>query len=383
MTVKSCPICNSVSLFTFFLRCNVPTNENLIFENQDDALDTPRGDLTSVICKDCNFIFNQTFNFSLMNYGDNYENSQNSSVFFQNHISNLVNDLIKKSNIRDSRILEIGCGDGYFLKQLVQDNSWNNTGIGYDPSYVESKTNLENIRFEKLFFDDSCKEESDFIISRHVIEHIPEPIPFLKNIRKISKPHTRIFFETPTVEWILKNHVFWDFTYEHCSFFTKNSLTTAFQIAGFKVKSVKPVFNNQYLWLEAVPSNSQIITKNPLLLKSAEIFQSSVKNKKEELTSKFKKLMKHGNIALWGAAGKSVCLANTIDPNRELIECLIDLNPKKWGKFIPGTGHEIINFTEIEKRKIKTAIIMNPNYYDEIKKLIIEQNLDIILINSE
>ena len=93
--------------------------------------------------------------------------------------------------------------------------------------------------------------------------------------------------------------------------------------------------------------------------------------------------MKHGNIALWGAAGKGVCLANIIDPNRESIECLIDLNPKKWGKFIPGTGHDIINFTEIEKRKIKTAIIMNPNYYDEIKKLIIEQNIDINLINSE
>lgn len=383
MIIKICPVCNSTSLFTFFLRSNVPTNENLIFENQDDALNVPRGNLTSVICKDCNFIFNQTFNFSLMNYGDNYENSQNSSVFFQNHISNLVNDLIEKSNIRDSRILEIGCGDGYFLKQLVQDDSWNNVGIGYDPSYVESKTNLENIRFEKSFFDDSCKEESDFIISRHVIEHIPEPISFLKNIRKISKPQTRIFFETPTVEWILKNHVFWDFTYEHCSFFTKNSLITAFQIAGFKIKSVKSVFKNQYLWLEAIPSNSQIITKNSSLLKSAEIFQSSVKNKKEELKSKFKKLMKHGNIALWGAAGKGVCLANIIDPNREFIECLIDLNPKKWGKFIPGTGHEIINFTEIEKRKIKTAIIMNPNYYDEIKKLIIEQNIDLILINSE
>jgi hypothetical protein len=135
--------------------------------------------------------------------------------------------------------------------------------------------------------------------------------------------------------------------------------------------------------LEAIPSNSQIITKNSCLLKSAEIFQSSVKNKKEKLKSKIKKLMKHGNIALWGAAGKGVCLANTIDPNREFIECLIDLNPKKRGKFIPGTGHEIINFTEIEQRKIKTAIVMNPNYYDEIKKLIIEQNLDILLINSE
>ena len=56
---------------------------------------------------------------------------------------NLVNDLIKKSNIRDSRILEIGCGDGYFLKQLVQDNSWNNTGIGYEVLRL-STTGYEN-----------------------------------------------------------------------------------------------------------------------------------------------------------------------------------------------------------------------------------------------
>ena len=82
------------------------------------------------------------------------------------------------------------------------------------------------------------------------------------------------------------------------------------------------------------------------------------------------------------AAGKGVRMANIIDPNHEIIECLIDLNPKKCGKFIPGTGHEIINFSEIEKRKIKTAIVMNPNYYNEIKKLIKEQNLDIILMNS-
>ena len=383
MTVKSCPICNSVSLFTFFSRDNVPTNENLIFENYDDALNITRGNLTSTICKVCDFVFNQSFDFSLMNYGSNYENSQNSSVFFQNHISNLINDLIVKSQIRNSKILEIGCGNGYFLKQLVKNDSWKNFGIGYDPSYIESKKNSQNIRFEKSFFDDSCKEDSDLIISRHVIEHIPEPIPFLKSIRKISKPQTKIFFETPTIEWILKNHVFWDFTYEHCSFFTKNSLTTAFQIAGFKVKSVKSVFNNQYLWLEAVPSISQNITTNPSLQKHAKVFQSFVKNKEEKLKSKFKKLMKNGNIALWGAAGKGVCMANTIDPKHEFIECLIDLNPKKWGKFIPGTGHEIINSTEIEKRKIKTAIVMNPNYYNEIKKLIKEQNLDIILINSE
>ena len=98
---------------------------------------------------------------------------------------------------------------------------------------------------------------------------------------------------------------------------------------------------------------------------------------------KIKKLSNNGNIALWGAAGKGVSLANIIDPNCELIECLIDLNPKKWGKFISGTGHEIINHSEIEKWEIKTAIIMNPNYYDEIKKLMKNKNIKINLVTLQ
>jgi len=382
MISKICPVCNSMHLYNFFSKTNVPTTPNLIFDTQEDAINTPRGNLTLVICENCDFVFNQSFNLSLVNYGDNYKNSQNSSTYFKNYISNLVDELIKKYNIRDSKILEIGCGDGYFLKQLVQNDSWKNFGVGYDPSNNTTET-MKRIRIEKSFFDDTCKEESDFTISRHVIEHIPNPIHFLKNIRKISKPQTKIFFETPTVEWILKNNVFWDFGYEHCSLFSQNSMTTAFQIAGFKVNSIKSVFKDQYLWIEAVPSDVNYITKNSNLLKLAKSFQSLVKQKENELKSKLEKLIKNGNIAFWGAAGRGVSLANIIDPDRKSIECLIDLNPEKWKKFIPGTGHDIINFTEIEKRKIKTAIVMNPNYFDEIKKFIIEQNININLINPD
>jgi len=381
--ISKCPICKSESLFKLLSRPNIPVHENLIFDKQDEALKIERGNLNSVICEDCEFVFNQTFNNSLMNYGKGYENSQNSSVFFKKHISNLVDELIKKHHIRNSKILEVGSGNGYFLKNLVKNNSWKNFGIGYDPSYNLSETNLDNLRFEKKFFDNTCKENVDVIISRHTIEHIPEAIPFLKNIRKISKPQTKIFFETPNVEWILKNEVFWDFTYEHCSFFTKNSLITAFQTAGFKVNSIKSVFENQYLWLEAIPSTPEIITKNSKLLEFAKIFKSSLKRNEEELKSKIRKLTKNGNVALWGAAGKGVSLTNIIDPNQKLVECLIDLNPKKWGKFISGTGHEIINYTEIEKREIKTAIIMNPNYYDEIEELVKNENIKIDLIKSK
>ena len=100
---------------------------------------------------------------------------------------------------------------------------------------------------------DSADVHADVVICRHVIEHIPDPGVLLGAIRGAlaQSPSAFLFFETPTVEWILRNRTFWDFFYEHCSLFSVNSLTTAFQQAGFQVMRVAPEFGGQYLWLEA------------------------------------------------------------------------------------------------------------------------------------
>lgn len=381
--ILNCPICKCENLLKLLSRENVPVHENLIFDTSDEAKKIQRGNLSIVICTKCEFVFNQSFDIKLMDYGNSYENAQNSSLFFNKHVSSLIDKLINKHQIQNSKILEIGCGNGYFLKKLTSNDSWNNFGVGYDPSFNDSKVNQKNIRIEKKFFDETCDEQVDVIISRHTIEHIPQPIEFLKNIRKISKSNTRIFLETPTVEWIIKNHIFWDFTYEHCSFFTKNSLVTALQIAGFKVISIDNIFEGQYLWIEAISSDSEIVTYNPSLIESSKNFQYLIKKKEEEFNLKIKKYLEIGKVGIWGAAGKGVCLTNILDPDSDIIECLIDLNPKKWGKFISGTGHEIINYPKLKKRRLNTVIVMNPNYYDEIDELIKNEYREIDLIKSD
>lgn len=380
--MKNCPICDSSSFEKIVFRTNVPVHENLIYETTNEAKQIPTGEILSMMCKQCNFVFNQKFDLSKLSYGDGYNNSQNSSKFFKDHVDSLIQQLISKTLLEKKRILEIGCGDGYFLKKLLNETD-KNFGIGYDPSYNESNESLDDIRIEKKFFDDTCKEDADLIISRHTIEHIPEPIKFLKDIRKISKLNTRIFIETPDVEWILKNSVFWDITYEHCSFFSKNSISTALQISGFQINSIKKIFNNQYMWIEAIPSNSTNITFNNSLNSFVANFSEKYEQKQNEFQAKILNFRKKGNVAVWGAAGKGVNFTNMLDPNHDLIDCLIDLNPKKWGKFIAGTGHEIINFTDIENREINTAIVMNPNYFDEISSLVKENNLQLELVNTE
>ena len=77
--------------------------------------------------------------------------------------------------------------------------------------------------FARRYYGPECADiRADVVISRHVIEHVPDPVALLKTVRLalVGSPHARVYFETPDVTWILKNRVIWDLFYEHCSLFT-------------------------------------------------------------------------------------------------------------------------------------------------------------------
>jgi len=65
-----------------------------------------------------------------------------------------------------------------------------------------------------------------------------------------------------------------------------------------------------------------------------------------------------------------------------LISLIIDINPQKQNKFLPGTGHPIIGYHELLKRDIKSVIILNPNYRKEIENLLQESGADNINIHE-
>lgn len=87
-----------------------------------------------------------------------------------------------------------------------------------------------------------------------------------------------------------------------------------------------------------------------------------------------------GNVAIWGTGAKGVTFVNNVDPNCALVNCVIDVNPNKQRKFIPGAGHLVISPEEIEIHQINNIIVMNPNYFGEIKQSLENKNLNINLI---
>src|SRR2546428_372222 len=77
-----CPACRSEETVEFLRRSNVPVHQNLLCRSHEAALGVARGTLAMTICSQCAFVFNAAFDSSLLDYGEEYENTQTYSPAF-------------------------------------------------------------------------------------------------------------------------------------------------------------------------------------------------------------------------------------------------------------------------------------------------------------
>lgn len=383
---RRCPVCDGVSLETFVRRAEQPVHQNLLAGRRDEARGVARGQLDMAVCGGCGFVFNTTFDAGLLSYGEHYDNTQSCSPHFEAYLDGLVEDLVTRCGVRDARIVEVGCGKGEFLHKLVGYPGANNQGQGFDPSYLGPPSALDGrLRFHTRYYGADCTDvPADVVICRHVIEHVADPLPLLKSVHAALANADRalVFFETPCVDWILRHRVVWDFFYEHCSLFTAPSLSHAFGLAGFEVDRVDHVFGGQYLWLQAHKPDRAAVPPAPGPGDTLQLARDYGREEGEMRRRWFDRLSgRPGRVALWGAGAKGVTLANLVDPGCSLIDCVVDLNPNKQGKFLPGTGHPIVGPAELAARGVTAAVLMNPNYRDENLALLASMGLSVDLLD--
>lgn len=387
MTADQCPVCGQSRIRRFLRRESVPVHQNLVVATQQAARSAARGDLDLAVCECCGFVFNRAFDLSRLAYGEDYDNTQSCSPYFDAYMDGLVQTLVERCGVRNATIVEVGCGKGQFLRKLVTYPGAGNRGIGFDPSYVGPDSDLNgSLSFRRRYYDDGCTDvAADVVVCRHVIEHVPQPLDLLRAVRAAlaQSPGARVFFETPCVEWILSNRVVWDLFYEHCSLFSAASLRCAFERSGFAVERVEHVFGGQYLWLEArvgaQPTPGEPAGRDVVGL--AERFGVAERELVQTWLQRLEDLAKRGKVALWGAGAKGATFANLVDPHRALIDCVVDLNPNKQGRFIPGTGHRIVGPDDLAARGVRTAVLMNPNYREENRRLLAAAGLAVDLVD--
>ena len=83
-------------------------------------------------------------------------------------------------------------------------------------------------------------------------------------------------------------------------------------------------------------------------------------------------------LAIWGSGSKCVAFLTTLGLSDE-IGCIVDINPHRHGKFIPGPAKEVMPPEFLKEYQPATVIVMNPIYRDEIADMVRNMQLDAVI----
>ena len=323
--------------------------------------------------KALDFVENAAFDPGLAVYDTDYQNNQSLSPKFFGHLDDVLG-LLKASYPAGARLVEVGCGKGYFVELIQADGTFSIEG--FDGAYEGGNPAIGK---RYLTADDSLT--ADLVILRHVLEHIRKPHEFLGLLKKIFGD-ADTYIEVPDFDWITKNHAFFDITYEHVNYFSPRSLT--FLFSEHRKKGL--MFDGQYQFILASLGKLQVekfsdaytIADNWDVHRFEDFFP--------EFRARIEQISRAADqpgscLYIWGAATKGVMFCHHL---KELapdlfdkIKGAIDINPKKVGRYLPSSKLPVLDpetFSTIS-RGDEIVLIANPNYEAEICATLIENGL--------
>jgi 2-polyprenyl-3-methyl-5-hydroxy-6-metoxy-1,4-benzoquinol methylase len=176
---------------------------------------------------------------------------------FQDTIVKRLAPIVRKN----MKVLDVGCSTGHFLDALKGKVK---TRVGLELSQDEAsfiRKNLDFPVYSAPIEEEKIKEGPfDLITCFQVLEHIEDPLSFLKALGKNLKPNGLLYLELPNIDDVLltvyesKEYADFYFREPHLSYFSAKTLSTMLKNAGFigRIRTVQDYnLSNHLQWLLA------------------------------------------------------------------------------------------------------------------------------------
>jgi SAM-dependent methyltransferase len=142
-------------------------------------------------------------------------------------------------------MLEIGCAAGYFLRE-ASSRGWEVFGVELSPMMRKRAEETAGCRvFASLEQAGSWERRFDCVAMFEVIEHLDEPLHFMREVRAAMTPGAMLVLSTPNfgAPEALRNpqHYHWFSPPAHISYFTPSTLRRCVEEAGFEAVQIKGV----------------------------------------------------------------------------------------------------------------------------------------------
>lgn len=339
-----CRICNSsVSVYETFE--NVPRHVSVL---KKEPFKYEGQSVIFYECSKCNHYQIEYDNSE--DYYDDYimlPHADSISLFRDRQIKNL-----HSLNPSATSFIEIGCGDGGFLKHASE---YYTRVVGNEPSKVYNKLTVEK-GFECLssYINNEFKvdETFDAFCAKQVFEHLPNPKETLTKIFEMLNEGGVGFIEIPNGAKTLYDSRYFDIFTDHVNYFTPSSLAKLAEESGFVVVRVEETFGGDYLECYVKKQTKQL----------------NIKERKATEIAYLKEIAKqYTKVGAFGAGAKGFVTMTALE-NTISFSFIFDNDPHKTGRFLPNTQTPITLPKADDINSLDLIIVFAASYQDEVVK---------------
>lgn len=344
--------------------------------------------LRLMVCEDCHLVQTEDYAGYETLFTDDYAYFSSFSSSWLEHAKHYVLAMIKRFGLTSqSTVVEVAANDGYLLQYVKS------AGIrcyGIEPTASTAKAAREKgIDIVDQFFGVVLAErlvaqnlQADLITANNVLAHVPDINDFVSGFSYLLKQNGVATFEFPHLLSMVRNNQFDTVYHEHYSYLSLTSVQRIFATNGLTIFDVEelPTHGGSLRVFAQRMDTGKFRTElsvNALLEKEKKEgittkgfynnFQQQAEAVKNNVLTFLIDAKRQGKmVAGYGAAAKANTLFNFAGVRSDLVPYIVDKNPAKQNRFMPGSHIPIVDEAHLKQNKPDYIFILPWNIKVEV-----------------
>ncbi|HCV35191.1 MAG TPA: SAM-dependent methyltransferase [Acidimicrobiaceae bacterium] len=344
--------------------------------------------LQVMVCGDCRLVQTREFTRAEDLFTEDYAYFSGFSTSWVEHCRRYVDEMVDRLGLGpDSLVVEVACNDGTLLAKF-RDRGIRCLGIEPSTSTASAARELGLEVVEEFVGVDMAERlaaegiAADLLVANNVVAHVPDIVDFVRGCGFLLSRDGVASFEFPYLLRLVRGVQFDTIYHEHFSYLSLTSIRSVAATAGlqaFDVERVPTHGGSLRVFLQRTDVGVRPVTPSivTLLAEEAEAgvggrdFYTGFQERAEALKDDFLRFLldaRQGGrkVVAYGAAAKGNTLLNFAGVRPDLLGAVVDQNPAKQGRFLPGSRIPIVSEQVVVDERPDHVLILPWNLRDEV-----------------
>ena len=344
--------------------------------------------LKVLVCESCWLVQAESYSRATELFNDEYAYFSSFSTIWLAHAQNYVSAMVERFGLsNESFVVEVASNDGYLLQYVKQRGI---PCLGIEPTAsTASAARLKGIETLEEFFGVGLAKnlidqgkQPDLLVANNVLAHVSDINDFVRGCALLLKPQGVVTFEFPHLMQLIEQKQFDTIYHEHFSYLSFSTVDQIFRENGLTVFDVKELGTHGgsiRVIAQRTDTGKYHINENVTKLLDEETaagmknvvyylgFQKQADKVKNDFLAFLVEAKCQGKaVAAYGAAAKGNTLLNYAGVRPDLLPYVVDKNPNKQGKYLPGSRIPIVAEAHLRDKRPDYVVILPWNLKTEI-----------------